>query len=296
MGQVVKLRNRSVRAGFTLLEVLVALVIFATITVALSLSFDTAFQVQVVNGRRQKAMADVRVVFDFLTRDIQQAYASSGSSAAVFLVGGSATGSQSGQTGVNGGLLTLMTRNNRIQNTASGDSRQNVVNSATDSPPQWDAALVRYDFDPQSRTLTRSVSSAPSLNALNQATPGPTGTIATNVESITLRLYDGTNQSWRTDWDYEQQNQQSSTGGTSGAGSTGASSGTGSSNSSTNSSTGDAYLPAQVEVTVVLRQEDGSQVSCMATIPVVAQTPLDTQKPPTHQDTSTATGTGSGGR
>ena len=58
--------------GFTLIEVLVALVIFGILTVALSFTFDTAMKTQLANMRRVEELQAVRSVFDYMTVDISR--------------------------------------------------------------------------------------------------------------------------------------------------------------------------------------------------------------------------------
>ena len=285
-------RGRGARA-FTLIEVLVALIIFGVITVALSFTFDTAATTQRANIRRLEELGAVRSVFDYLTRDVQLAYASSNSTSSVFIAGSTQSGPQASTSG---GLLTLMTRGNRIiSDTATNGATgaQTGPGAASTSPPQSETVMVRYDFDPSSRTLSRTVLPVPSLQGIQQAQTDPQTVVAGNIQDISLRFWDPTALSWRSDWDYEQQNQQSST--ASGATGTGAGTTAGAASSATataTTATGDTTLPGSVEVTVTVRHQDSSTATYVVTIPLVTSQVVDGMAPPTNQTTSASSSSG----
>ena len=269
---------------------LVALVIFGIITVALSFTFDTAMKTQIANTRRLEELGAVRSVFDYMTRDIQQAYASSNNQAAVFVVGQSGQGSTS--NGVATGLVTLMTRGNRLVTdvpSTTGATTGPAASSA--APPQSDLAMVRYDFDPQAKTLSRTVVGVPSLDALQQAQTDDSNVICSRVKDITIQVWDPTNQTWRNDWDYEQQVQAAANqtaGGSSG--STGAAGATGAAPTTpgtTNSSGGDTTLPSQVQISVTIEHADSTTATYTATIPVLVSQVADGMEPPTNTTTTT---------
>jgi len=273
----------------------VALVIFGVLTVAISFTFETALTTQESNNRRLTELAAVRSVFDYMTRDLQQAYASSTYTSSVFIAGGSQTGPQSAST--SGGLLSLMTRGNRIisDQPAGSSSTQSGPVSANTSVPQSETIMVRYDFDPQAQTLSRTVVTVPSLDALQQAPTDPDSVIATHIDDISLRFWDTTQQTWRTDWDYEQQNQQQAAAGATGAtGAAGAAGATGATpaTSTTTSTTGDTMLPSQVEVTVTVRHQDHTTATYTSTIQIVTYPVSDGMAPPTNPVTAATTTTG----
>ncbi len=278
--------------GFTLIEVLVALVIFGIITVALSFTFDTALKTQQANIRRLAELGAIRSVFDYMTRDVQQAYASSNNPAAVFIAGGSQNGASTGSSA----LLTLMTRGNRLLSDAPAGSGGASGPLSTDaSLPQSETAMVRYEFDPQARTLSRVVATVPSLQALQQAVAGPDTVVSALIEDISLRFWDTTTQAWRAEWDYEQQNQQPATPAAGTADTTGATAAA-SATSAVTSGTGDTTLPGSVEVTITIRHPDRTTATYVTTIPVVASQVADGMAPPanTGANATTAGATGAG--
>jgi prepilin-type N-terminal cleavage/methylation domain-containing protein len=262
-----RLRRRS-RCGFTLMEALVALVIFGVITFALSMALSAALLAQSVSQRRQEENGTVRAVFDRITRDLQAAYASSNSSASLFMANSGQSGSP-GMPSASGGLLTLSTLSHRIQAddpnaTSPGSSAQTNMPGT----PQSDMGLVQYSLDSQTGMLSRTVSTVPNLQLLTQTQSGPETVLATHVQALTLRFWDANAKSWREDWDYEQQNQSQSSSSGSGSSSPG-----NSSSSSSGGGAGDANLPGAVEVTLVIRKQDGSTATFTTVVPVIVPQP-----------------------
>src|SRR5262245_18590019 len=73
--------------GFTLMEALVALIIFGIITSAVSLSLSAAMNAHRISTERQEETGSVRALFGALTRDIQAAIASPNDPNSVFMAG-----------------------------------------------------------------------------------------------------------------------------------------------------------------------------------------------------------------
>jgi prepilin-type N-terminal cleavage/methylation domain-containing protein len=302
-------------AGFTLLEALVSMVIFGIITLSLSLAFSTAIRSQQANTQRFMETGTVRVVLNTLSRDIQSAYASALNPASVFIANGGQSSSASGSTG----LLTLMTRSYRIQaayvtdpndpNSQSPASLGSTNQNNDTTPPQSDIVLVQYDLDTQSGTLHRTMTNVPNQQSLSQNSSGGIETVvSTNIVSLTLRFWDSTQQNWRTDWDYQQQNQPappSATAGTTGqtgasgqsGGATGGTTAGQTSGASTASSqttsasggtvSGDPALPSQVEITIVVKRQDGTTATYQSIVPILANLAQDGVAPLTNPPTST---------
>jgi prepilin-type N-terminal cleavage/methylation domain-containing protein len=304
------------RSGFTLVEVMVALIIFAILTLALSMTLSSALHTQAELQEHQEQAGSVRAIFDLLTRDLQGAHASLNDPNSVFIAGAT-----QGQTNPGGsGLLTLTSLTQRIESEALAAAQMSAgqsagsgsaTSSAGQSMPQWDSALVRYDLDTQSGTLRRIVSAVPNLQTMGGVSRSDTKSVlAENIVSLTLRYWDSSQQTWREDWDFEQQNQSASSGQnttgqqtSNGQNTTGQQTGTGqqttgqtntpanggtggqTGNSAGNTSAnGDSVLPTAVEVTLVLRSKDGTPATYITTIPVIAPQPQDA-----------GTGTGSNG-
>lgn len=294
--------------GFTLLEAMVALIMFGVITTALSLALSSALRSQADAQYHQAQSGAVRAVFDMLTRDIQSAYPSIYDPNSVFVVGGgqSGNGVNTSIGSVPSGLLLLSTLSQSIQtsdpnlNPAAAALSNSGSNTPSADSPQSECALVRYDLDTQSGTLSRTVVDVPSLadmpsGPVNQ----PQSMLAQNVVSLTFNCWDPNQQTWRNEWDYEQQLQSALNGsGASGqSGTTTQTSATnGQANATTNSSaTGDTYLPAQIHVQLVIRNNDGTTEQYSTTIPIVTPTPLDANKATTTGQTGQNGGTSQGG-
>ncbi len=287
-------------SGFTLLEAIVAIVMFTFIMLALSQAFTVSLQATTRSQHRQEDDGTVRAIFDVITRDILAGYASRNSPTSIFTAGSGGSGGGSGSMN----LLTFSALSTRLQ-TPELETQSRMTSQASSqgtSQPQSDMALVKYTFDSASGTLFRVVSTVPSSQSLSQSSPTPDQAIGQNIVAIQLSFWDPTQQNWRTDWDYEQQNQigvvplsSSTSGSTSAAGSAGQS-GQGTANTT---ATGDTYLPTAIKVTVTLQQSNGQTQDYITTIPVGAsQTYLDPNQtanvnsnPPTSSGSSSATGT-----
>ena len=185
-----------------------------------------------------------------------------------------------------------MTCGNRLVSDAPPVGSTIVSAPATTALPQSDVAMVRYDFDPQAQTISRTVIGVPSLTAIQQAPTGPNTVITGLVQDVSLRFWDPTQLTWRTDWDYEQQVQAAAAGTTGGAtGATGSTSTTNSTTATTSGNNGDTTLPASVEVTItIFHPGDRTTAEYVATIPVVASQVVDGQTPPVNTTTTTGTG------
>ena len=297
--------------GFTLLEAIVAIVMFTFIILAVSQAFSVSVQATTRSQRRQEEDGTVRAVFDVITRDILAAYASAQSPASVFTAG---SGSSSGGS-ASSDLLTFSALSNRLQtpeiDTQAADGSQSGAQNGAQgtSQPQSDMALVKYSFDTAAGKLYRIVSPVPSSQSLS-ASPTPDQAIADRIESIQLSFWDSTQQNWRPNWDYAQQNQvgvvlvgsagsgaaSSATGSSStSSGASGAQSGQGTPNTT---ATGDTSLPSAVKVTVTVKQSNGQTKDYITTIPISAfQTYLDpnltaniNSNPPTSSGSGSSAG------
>ncbi len=303
---------RRSQQGFTLLEVLVALVIFGILTVALSNAMSTALRARMLAEARQDDSAAVRAIFGILGRDLQSAYASVYDPNSLFVSGG-ATGGNTSTSGASGSLLTMASLSHRLTttdpnvdpsvDTANGARSGSISNSQNGSNdlPQSPVSLIRYDFDPQSGVLSRVAQSIPSLQNLQQATPGPDDVVASNIISLQLQYWDPTQQNWRDAWDYEQPNlppsataattlalplstdttttaggagaptasvQSSSTSsGTLGGASSSASAGTNANGGTGNSDLG---LPSAVQITLTIRRRNGTPGTYSTILPLAA--------------------------
>ncbi len=287
-----------------------AMIIFGIITLALSMALAESLRAQGALQAEQEHSARLRAVFDLMTRDIQAAYGTLNSPSSVFVGGGVSSGTSSNpQSSVApGSLLTLSSLSHHLVADELTDPTANPnaqSQSAGNGPatglegPQWDGNVVRYDLDTQSGTLRRTVSPIPNLQLLTpQSDPGVQTIVTDHVVSLTLRYWDGTQQTWRDNWDYEQQNQAPTTpqtGAAAGAAPSGASGQASTANTQTSStSTGDTYLPSAVELTLVLRGNDGTPLTYVTLIPVVAPQP-ETNATGTAAPTPPAGSTGTTG-
>ncbi|MCW3097404.1 MAG: prepilin-type N-terminal cleavage/methylation domain [Chthonomonadaceae bacterium] len=296
-------RRRSARnSGFTLLEAIIAIVMFTFIMLAVSQAFQISLQSAARSQRRESDDGTVRAIFDVITKDILAAYASPNSPTSVFMTSSSSSGSMAP-----GDLAAFTALATRLQ-TPELDAQTNGSSGATaqgGSQPQSDMAFVRYNFDRSTGTLYRMINSLPGQQNMTPTAPTPDQALAQNLVSVDLAFWDGTQQSWRNDWDFEQQNQigviplssGTSSSQLSGAPAGAATTPQGSQGTPNTTATGDTYLPSAVKVTVTLQLANGQTKDYVTTIPLGAsQSYLDPNKtanvntyPPTTAGTSTAT-------
>ena len=321
--------NRGRSRGFTLIEALVALVIFGIITAALSMALSTALSAQVRIAAYRRQDAEVRSVFRYLSRDFAAAYASPNDPNSMFIAGTSPQAQQN--QSYDPGLVTLETMDARIPNSdpsidpalqqgasgpGSGQFASGVSGSAGQSgnvQPSWDCALVRYSLDAQG-ALRRSSVAVPSVQTLQQAasesgqqpTSGiPAGimqsnvAIAHNVKQVEFEFYDPTQQTWRSEWDFEQPQyviylqQQAQANSAASGSSSSASSSSAASSVSNGSSTGDNQLPPFVRVTVTMSVPNGGTKSYTSTFSVTSPQPVQPNTPPPAQSTTSGSSSGS---
>src|SRR5579862_9803056 len=103
------------RAGFTLIEALLALIIFGTIMGAISLSLSTGLRADAQAQGYRRAAASIREVLDQLTVDIQAAYGSRYNPASLLVAGQSPTGTIAQSSVPPSSLITLTTLTQRLQ-------------------------------------------------------------------------------------------------------------------------------------------------------------------------------------
>lgn len=265
--------NSVSRRGFTLLETLAALIIFTLLMVALSMALSTAMRARVSLQVHQEDGATVRAVFGILARDLAAASVSKTSTSSLFLGGASAS------SGTGSGLLMLSTLSHRIETDMKASGTISASTSGQQSP-EWDGALVRYVLDRQKGELHRIVVTVPNAQALLRGSaPTDTTLIANHISALTLRFYDGGQQTWRSDWNY--------TGSASTSGSSSSASGGGSMQT-------DTSLPRAMDITLILRRSDGTQMTYSTHLPITAVSPLDFV-PAASNPGAGSTGAGSGG-
>jgi prepilin-type N-terminal cleavage/methylation domain-containing protein len=261
MGVAKRRQNR----GYTLIEVIIAITLFAIIMMAVSLSVNAAFSASKASQERQQEANDARGVFHFLLQDLEAAFISSVNPASVFIGSG---GSTSGLTG-NSGVLTLSTKVHLLP--SAGLMTEGSTQSAPAPPqagagmPQSEVELVRYEFNRSEGTLSRITLPVPNVGSVTQMPAQPETLIARNVQEINLRFWDKENRVWRPNWDYQQRNQAQSNDQQSGQ---------------QNTATGDSTLPSAVEITVLIRRESGEITPFVTTVPIISPEPIQQTPPP----------------
>lgn len=177
--------------GFTLIEVIVALTMFGVIMTAVTFAVSAVLQASQRSQQRLNASTDARGLLSFLGHDLQAAFASTQNPSSIFIGnGGDGANSSIGNMGV----LTLATSLHRIDapeldDTGSSTAQPASPNGQGMSPPQSDVEMIRYDFDPETKVVSRQHSGVPNLRLLAQQTSLPETVIARNVLEFRLRFW-----------------------------------------------------------------------------------------------------------
>src|SRR4051812_23312314 len=115
--------------GYTLIEMLVAIVIFSLISSAVSFAMYAGIKGREAIRSKAQESIEIRSLIGMLTRDIREAFASTGNPNSLFM----------GSIGIHP-LLALTTMSHRIHPPTGDTNAQNAV-------PDSDVTLVRYEFD-----------------------------------------------------------------------------------------------------------------------------------------------------
>ena len=263
-----------------MIEMLVATIIFAFITGAISFSLSTALQARETMMRVNDQNMEMDTILDTFKRDIENATSWSTQNSNSFFV---CQGTSSGP------LLLLSTFNRGLTN----PPMQNMtgINAGVNQSinPQSDQILVGYYFDPSSMQLQREAINAPNrtlLPGLDSSNAGSSSTsplgngsgssqygaeqlISSHVEQITFTFTDQ-NGNQDSTWQYDPtlNPQGSASGSASGSAQTGTQSGVQS----------DTQLPMFVHIDITLKFPDGEEktgsisVSPACLMPYSAQT------------------------
>jgi len=238
--------RRRRRRAYTLVEMLIALVVFAIITTATGFALTAAVRGQQTAQQRADELQEVRTLLSIIGRDLRSAYASLNGQNTFFVAEDSGSGL----------VLTFTTLGNRIVtgvNQATGE-----IADPSSFPPQSDVAVVRYMFDPDRSTLSRAVSSIPDPGALPP--PDTPDTLLSNrVLSLSFQFLDPEN-GLRPDWNFI--NASSTMGGS-----------TQSNPQAAPTTTGDTRLPAAVQVTIEMESSVGRSAVFTTTITLATPEP-----------------------
>ncbi len=266
------MRRTSLSPGYTLIEMLVAIIIFAIITTATAFALTTAVRARENAESTAEDMQEASAIIHLLRHDLRSAIAS-GSNRATYFVG---------QNSGSGDLLSFSTLAPRLAESSLNEDADSEVTAG----PQSDIALVAYRFEAASRSLFRLSTSAPSTEAL-EASPGAALPISSRVLNIEVSFADP-EQGSKDEWQFT--NEEPPAGEASAAAGGGADTGQ-------QAAEGDTKLPASVSIHLELVGRDG-RVKTYSTTIAMASAELQPagQTPPTPNTGGQPTGSmGSGG-
>jgi prepilin-type N-terminal cleavage/methylation domain-containing protein len=257
-------RHRSSASGYTLIEMLIALIMFAVITVAVGFVLNGALRAYQTTQARIEESTELRALFGTLGRDLRAVFVVANSPNSYFIAPGN----------TNGTILTFTTLASRIVPDTTSVAAGPTGSSAFPQP-QSDVWLVSYAFDQDTGVLSRFVTKVPNTDTIPQDETLLTE-VARNVRSIQVTFPDPVNGD-RSDWDYMLDTSAT------GAGSSDAT-------ASMSALTPDTTLPAVVQVTIVRDSKAGPPITQTFTVALMNNAP----QPAGQKPAATAAGGGSG--
>lgn len=250
-------RSGSRARGYTLIEMLVALIIFALISVATGFMMSSALRGQAQLAARTSEAQEVRALMALLTRDLRSAYVVTGSPSTYFV----ASGADSGP------MLQFTTLAPRLMQDPYALLQ---TYDEQEQRPQSGVIQVTYDYDPATQVLSRMTTSLPSVDAIPEA-GAPDWIISRRVALLSFSFVDADG-NVRTEWNY-QTPQTDETG------------------AQLDTSSYDTTVPIRVDVELELERGTGETVVFRTSIALENATPQPAgQRPP-----APAAGPGEGG-
>ncbi len=257
--------------AYTLIEMLIALVMFAVITVATGFILTGAIRAREATQARVDEATEMRSLFGTLGRDLRATFVVANGANSYFVAPGNGSGT----------ILTFTTMASRIALDPATDAAGPTAATGA-ARPQSDVWLVSYVFNPETGVLDRCVTRVPNPDTIPQEQVLVTE-VARNLRSIEVVFPDPVNGD-RSDWNYMVDTSTTATG--SGSGSTGA--------TSSVTQTTDTTLPTSVQITVVRDSKTGSPVSQTFTVALMNSTPQPAGQKPATTTTTGTSGTGAG--
>src|SRR5438094_419748 len=127
--------HKRARRGYTLVETIVAMLIFALISAATTFALNTAIRGQRTAQRKADEIQEARTVLAVMSRDFRGAYASKANPNTFFVSNGSD----------NAPSVSFTTLTHHVY-APLADSSGNPIDPTT-IPPQSDVSVVHYSYD-----------------------------------------------------------------------------------------------------------------------------------------------------
>ncbi len=170
--------GRRRRQAYTLIEMLIAMIMFTLIMVATGFMMTTALRGQDRLGKQSAEAQEVRAILSALTRDLRSAYHIMGSPS-TYLV---ASGADSGP------ILQFTTLTPRIGLDATATTSGSYGDEG--AYPRSNILQVTYDYNPETHVLSRLATEVPDSDNLPPAET-PNTIVSRRVSYITLRYVSG---------------------------------------------------------------------------------------------------------
>lgn len=250
-----------VQRGYTLIEMLIALIMFALISTATAFLITSAVRAYSRMGDESVETQEARAILATLTRDLRSTFVVTGSPSTYFV----ATGADSGP------VLQFTALASRLAPDAADAAGAYETSTVM---PQSDVLQITYYYDPSTRVLSRLVSSLPDTSTIPEP-GGPEYILSRRVALLSFMFEDGSG-NVRSDWNF--QNAAATEGTPADAG------------------TYDTTLPARIVVEVEIDRGNGQTVVLRTAVVPANATPQPAgQTPPAPQTPAGGGGAGGGG-
>ncbi len=257
-------RSLPTRAGgYTLLEMMIAVIMFALITVATTFMLTAGLRGQQQIGAKATEAQEARALLGVITRDLRSMLVVSGSPSTYFVASGADTGPVLQFTTLASRLMPDLL----VEGSSTDASSENLA-------PQSDLLQVTYDYDPSTHVLSRLVSRLPGVETL-PAAGGPEWIISRRVAYIAFTFYDASGNT-RTEWNY--QTPQTDTTGT-----------------QVDASSYDTTLPVRIDVELEMDRPSGDTVVLQASVVPANSAPQPAGQKPAAATQPAGPGTGGAG-
>ena len=176
-------------AGYTLIEMMVAIIMFALISVATAFLLTAALRGQADLRRTAADAQEARALLSVITRDLRSAFVVTGSSSTYFV----ATGADSGP------ILQFTSLASRLMPEPTGTGSSDPYSSLI--MPQSGTVQISYDYDPDTMVLSRVATTLPGGESYPESGL-PDWILSRRVQSLSFTFVDADGNT-RNEWNFQ---------------------------------------------------------------------------------------------
>lgn len=246
--------------GYTLIEMLVAIIMFALISVATAFLLTAALRGQADLRRTAADAQEARALLAVITRDIRSAFVVTDSASTYFV----ATGADSGP------ILQFTSLASRLLPDPTGSGVSDPYGAT--ALPQSGTVQISYDYDPETMVLSRLATTLPGGESYPESGL-PDWILSRRVQSIVFTFVDADGNT-RNEWNFQKAD---------------------TTDESVASSSYDTTLPVRVDVELELAYETGDTMLFRTSVALANPEPQPAGQAPPAPAEAGPGGTGGGG-